>query len=492
MLTLYIGENSANEKNFAFHEKEKKMQKYMPSLSELAHQLREKSLTVQELSEKCMENYAKTEHKFNAYKAWDGEWIRKQAKAVDELLGQGADAGPLMGIPVSIKDLYSVPHFPSYAGSALPLPADWAKAGPLVQELETQSAIIMGKTHTVEYAFGGLGCNAHWGSPKNPWSKDVARVSGGSSSGAGVSLVQGSALLAFGTDTGGSIRIPSSMTGQVGLKTTVGRWSTEGIFPLSSSLDTAGIMCRTVEDVVYAFQALDKNITQKICKKELSTIRIGVPKNFFYDDADTSIIDRVTEVISFLANQGAVVKYMALKNCDEAFAIFKKGGLAASEFYTFMMENYPERVERMDINVYTRFEAGKHISQDEYLNRKKLLQKYGERNLPMFNDYDVLVTPTVAINTPCDEDLIDANDYAKLNIMALRNTAIVNLFGWCALSLPAGLDHNGMPVGIQLMAPPFHEEKLLAVALAVEEALMTAFVPRQTMQDIGARLFDHL
>lgn len=464
------------------------MQNITSSLAELAGMLRQKRITAQELTQSAIDSYTKSEHWLNAYKAWDGDRAMAQAKAVDSLLGLGVDTGALMGIPVSVKDMYSVPYFPTYAGSALPIPQELEKIGPVVHAVQSQAGIIMGKTHTVEYAFGGLGCNAHWGSPRNPWSKNVARVSGGSSSGAGASLAQGSALVALGTDTGGSIRIPAAMTGQVGLKSTVGRLGTEGIFPLSTSFDTVGIMCRTVKDVCYAFQAFDNTVSKDIISPNLLGIRIGVPRNFFWEGADASITARIEEAISCLSLSGVVSKEIEVANCDECFEIFGQGGLAASEFYSFITNNYPERIEHMDINVYERFNAGAAISSSEYIRRKTVLKHYGESNLHLFNDVDVIVTPTVAINTPCDDDLVDASEYAKHNIMALRNTSVVNLFGWCALSLPVGLDHNGMPVGLHLIAPPFQEEKLLSVALAFEDLFMTSLAPRQTMLEMASYL----
>jgi aspartyl-tRNA(Asn)/glutamyl-tRNA(Gln) amidotransferase subunit A len=141
-----------------------------------------------------------------------------------------------MGIPISVKDLFGVPGLPTCAGTNAAFPREWEAAGPVVGAVLSQLGIVTGKTHTVEFAFGGLGTNPHWGTPVNPWSSpDEPRAPGGSSAGAGVSLAQGSALLALGTDTAGSVRIPASFTGQTALKTTHGRWSLEGIVPLSPS-----------------------------------------------------------------------------------------------------------------------------------------------------------------------------------------------------------------------------------------------------------------
>ncbi|MDH3640320.1 MAG: amidase, partial [Gammaproteobacteria bacterium] len=165
----------------------------------------------------------------------------------------------LLGVPVSVKDLFGVPGFPTYAGSPARLPAQFEESGPVVQTLQRRGAAITGKTHTVEFAFGGLGFNSHWPVPRNPWDNGAYRVSGGSSAGAGVSLYC-DARLALGTDTAGSVRIPASMTGVVGLKTSYGRWPMSGIVPLCPSLDSTGLLGHTVADVRYAFDVIDRGL----------------------------------------------------------------------------------------------------------------------------------------------------------------------------------------------------------------------------------------
>ncbi len=179
-----------------------------------------------------------------AYKHWDGDRAVAEARAADALLGAGRDAGAVMGLPISVKDIYGVDGMPTFAGTPKEMPETWRTEGPVVAALRRGLAIPMGKTHTVEFAFGAVGATANWPSPRNPWDATDNRVCGGSSVGAGVSLAEGSAVVALGTDTGGSVRIPASVTGQVGLKTTIGRWSTAGIVPLSSSFDTPGTLTR--------------------------------------------------------------------------------------------------------------------------------------------------------------------------------------------------------------------------------------------------------
>ena len=226
-------------------------------LADLALDLRLGKVNAQDLAYAVIDNHDNSCHSLNAYKTWDKEKIIQQAKVADSALNAGIDGGSLQGLPVSVKDLYGVTGFPTFAGSPKSLPKRWEREGPVIKALRRQLAVIAGKTHTVEFAFGGLGANPHWTTPRNPWDRDKHRVPGGSSSGAGVTLAVGSALLALGTDTAGSVRIPASMTGNVGFKTSIGRWSVEGIVPLSPSLDTVGLLARSVEDVAFGFLALD-------------------------------------------------------------------------------------------------------------------------------------------------------------------------------------------------------------------------------------------
>ena len=193
-------------------------------------------LTEYTISQKESHTYA------NAYKCWDPKTGLAAAKEADNIYESGRESAPLQGIPVSVKDIFGHPDFPIFAGSFGELPSKWRRAGPIVQSLRKQSGVFLGKTHTVEFAYGGLGVNSHWGTPRNPWSPDAYRVPGGSSSGAGISICQGTAFLALGTDTEGSVRIPASCTGVVGLKTSFGLWSTEGIIPLSRQRQTLSLI----------------------------------------------------------------------------------------------------------------------------------------------------------------------------------------------------------------------------------------------------------
>ncbi|SDX55356.1 aspartyl-tRNA(Asn)/glutamyl-tRNA(Gln) amidotransferase subunit A [Litoreibacter albidus] len=444
------------------------------SLAQIARDLRDQTVSATALVEGATARYSATDGTLNAYKHWAGAEAKQQAEAVDVLINAGHDLGPLMGLPISVKDLYGVPKMPVFAGTDTEFGPEFQAAGPVVQAARAQLAIVMGKTHTVEFAFGGIGTNAHWGAPVNPWSaKEAPRVSGGSSSGAGVSLAQGSALVALGTDTAGSVRIPASFTGQAALKTTIGRWSTQGIVPLSQSLDTPGLLTRTVADLAYAFSAIDSD-TRKVDAQDVAGVRIGVIGNVVWDDIDPAIAANTEAALTALERKGATVTKMTLPGVDDVLDIFRQGGLAASELRSFMDTNFPDRIARLDPAVRARIETADQISSTEYLRRKAVMAQLGQDALSVFDEFDVLICPTVPVSAPLVSDLADGDAYRTANMLALRNTSIVNSFGWCAATLPSGLDGNGVPSGLQLIAPPMQERRLLAIAQGVENTIGNA------------------
>ncbi|WP_298017906.1 amidase family protein [uncultured Parasphingopyxis sp.] len=261
------------------------------SLSDIAARLSSEPALARNLAEEAIaRREAQPEIGTGPYREWRPDIARAMADGAVAALMAGT-AGPLAGIPVSVKDLFGVAGTATYAGTPRALPAAFETEGWLVGLLRTQGAIFTGKTHTVEFAFGGLGVNGHWGSVRNPWDPDAWRVSGGSSAGAGVGLAEGSALLALGTDTGGSVRIPAAMTGNVGLKTTIGRWPTTGVVPLSHTLDTVGILTRTVADAAYAFAAIEG--TGPVAARPLTGLRIGRIARLAFEDCSPGIAEAV-------------------------------------------------------------------------------------------------------------------------------------------------------------------------------------------------------
>ena len=390
------------------------------------------------------------------------------------------NAGILSGIPVSIKDLFGLNGFETYAGTPHPLPKKWCSEGEVVHSLRNAGAEFTGKTHMVEFAFGGLGTNPHWPTPVNPWSIDEPHVSGGSSSGSGVSIQEGSALAALGSDTAGSVRVPASFTGTVGLKITKNRWSTKGIVPLSHSLDTPGIITRSVSDAAVMFSVIDPEthipfdqFLINLRSQDVLGLKMGIC-SWFFDSCDTNIGEVAIRATRAIEKKGANLSEVNSYAVPEAGQIFSQGGLAASEFATLINKEFPDWKETLDPNVKSRFESMANISASDYddrLQRLKLLAKEIEQVL---SDVDVLVGPTVPITPPTIREVAEPHLYRKLNMSALRNTSVVNLLNLCAITIPAGLDSNGFPVGLQFIGRKGEDKKLLAATLAAERTLGSA------------------
>ena len=415
-----------------------------------------------------------------AYKHWDEGRAIAEARDADGMLRAGRDTGAVMGLPISVKDIYGVNHMPTFAGTPKELPKFWRTEGPVVRALRRNLAIPMGKTHTVEFAFGAVGATGNWPSPRNPWDADAHRACGGSSTGAGVSLAEGSAVIALGTDTGGSVRIPASVTGQVGLKTTIGRWSTSGIVPLSSSFDTPGTLTRTVEDTITAFAVIDpaydnaEIFFQRADSLKAGDLRVAVPDELFWDSCSPGVAEGVKSAIDELAAKGARIRRFALPEAAEARERFIRGGLFGVEGLSFMDEYYPDRAETMDPNIGFRFKPSRKVDAVSYFTEMRKIADLAAAVDERLRFIDVVVTPTVPLTPPTIDRVSSIKGYSTANAMMSRNTQPVNLLALSAITIPVALDAAGMPVGLQLIARGGQEERLLAAAWAIERSLGTA------------------
>lgn len=448
-------------------------------LADIARAYREERSRVIEVVEEAIDRHGQWQLPLGAYIDWAPDFARQQALVADSYLDMGAPLGPLFGLPASIKDLFGVQGFRTRAGSPRPLPEIWEREGPMVRALRTQHGIVMGKTHTVHFAFGGVGANPHYPIPRNPWDAERHRVPGGSSSGAGVSLIEGSALIAYGSDTGGSVRIPASVTGTVGLKTSAARWSLDGIVPLSPTLDTAGVLTRTVADAVYAFGAFDpdwgepEDLMAALPHLEADDLKIGVGDPFFWKDCSPGIAETVEATLRELDRAGAKRLDVAMPELTEAFEIFLVGGPVGPELYRFLTDELSYPMDSLDPNVRVRMGPAGDVTAADYLSRLRRLEILGRSVAERLKDVDVVATPTVSVTPPTVEEISEPDNYRAQNMGMLRNTGMVNYLGLCALTMPVGCDDEGIPVGLHLIARHGCEEDLLAVALACERKLGT-------------------
>ena len=392
-----------------------------------------------------------------------------------------APQGLLAGVSVSVKDLYAVTGFATYAGSPFPL-QEFNASGTLVKRLTDAGAHVCGKTHTVEFAFGGLGTNPHWPVPVNPFDTQEHRVPGGSSSGAPVSLWMGACQLALGSDTSGSVRVPAAFCGTFGLKTSAGRWEKDGIVPLSPSVDTAGLLALSAADACWGFAVLDP-VTRsnprafiKRCthtKKSMQGIRIGIIGALF-EACEGAIDERVMAAVKQLEAAGATLVNLDWPYLEEAYQLFLEGGLSALEFPAFIKT--PQRkawFDQLASSTKMRFahltDADLAQAPQKIAEKNALIQTFNHAAEAVLQTVDFAVCPTCPISAPTLA-YVEQNieQYKERNFKALRNTQVANLQQLCAATLPCGLDDSGLPVGLQLMMGHNQDQQLMQWCCAVE------------------------
>jgi aspartyl-tRNA(Asn)/glutamyl-tRNA(Gln) amidotransferase subunit A len=447
-------------------------------IADLALRLRDGRLTARALAEEAIANHERRGNDLLAYSQWAPDHARKCADAADAAFAVGSVAGPLQGIPTSVKDLFAVEGFPTFAGSPKRLPQKFEAEGPVVASLRRQLATLMGKTHMVEFAFGGTGQNAHHGAPRNPWDAAAHRSPGGSSSGAGVSLGEGSALLALGSDTAASVRLPAAMTGNAGLKLTKDRWSSDGLVPLSHTFDTPGILARSATDAAFGFAALDPRLGDPFgfldrVPASLGGIRIGVADPFFWDGCENGIDEVVREAVNSLAGDGATLVDARLPEAHEAFAVFCEGGVSAIELRAFLDRELPDWLATIDPVNVPALKNAEGLTAREYLTRLLRLKEAAKRAAGRFGEIDVIATPTVRLSPHVLADDTGPEKFWARNRGIVHNLVPVNFLTLCAVTLPVGLDRLGLPVGLQLIARGGDEERLVAIACATEHVLGT-------------------
>jgi aspartyl-tRNA(Asn)/glutamyl-tRNA(Gln) amidotransferase subunit A len=447
------------------------------SISEISAAFDERRLTARDLVEAAIARHDKWDSRLKAYSQWIPDQARRAAAAADAAFAAGARSGSLQGIPVSVKDLFGVSGLPTFAGSPRRLPAAWEHEGPLVATVRRQLGVLMGKTHMVEFAFGGTGVNHHWGCPYNPWDATAPRSPGGSSSGAGVSLAEGSALLAFGSDTAGSVRIPACATGHVGLKITAGRWSCEGLVPLSRVFDTPGILIRSVADAVYCFGALDprwgeaRAFERTIVGQPIAGVRIGLGDPVMWDDCAPGIAEAAKQALDELARAGAIVRAKTVPEIKAAGAVFAEGGVSGQELRAFLDLELPEWVDLVDPINAPIVKAMATLPVSVYLQRQYRLTKLAAAAAVSLSDVDVIACPTLPIAPPLLDEIRDSDSHWAANRRLTRNTVPGNYLGLCSITLPVGRDRASMPVGLMFTARAGEEERLLAIAWAAERVL---------------------
>lgn len=393
------------------------------------------------------------------------------ARHADDALAAGVALPPLAGLPVSVKDLFDVAGEPTLAGSVVckndaapPIDAE------AVSRLRRQGAAIVGKTNMTEFAFSGVGINPHYGTPSNPADPQLARIPGGSSSGAAVSVALGLAVAGLGSDTGGSIRIPAALCGLVGFKSTQSRVPGAGSFELARTLDTVCAMTRSVEDCLTVDAALS-GAPLDVRPRSLKGMRLAVPETLMFDDIEPAVARAFDNTLQRLSAGGALIERISFKELAEIKHLNAPGGFSAVEAYSVHRERLARNRDAFDQRVAQRIEGGSVASAADYIHMLDARRDWIARTRTILAPYDALVCPTVPIVAPEIEPLVSSDEaFFRANGLLLRNTFAINFMDGCSFSLPCQ-DAGELPVGLMLSASGGDDSRLASVALAVEAAL---------------------
>ncbi len=408
-----------------------------------------------------------------AFMTVHADTARASAAAMDALRAAGRAPSPFAGIPISIKDLYDEAGVTTRSGSVVLKGAPPAKAtAPSVQRLIRAGFVILGRTNMVEFAFSGLGVNPHYGTPRSPWDRATGRLPGGSSSGAGVAVADGMGFAGLGTDTGGSCRIPAALCGVVGWKPTARRVTIEGILPLSPSLDSAGPLARSVADcaIVDGFMAGEENPAPPK-PVPLKGLRLGVPRGTFLTDGMDATVGAVFgRTLTRLSAAGAHVIEFDLPELAEIPVANAGGGFAASESWAWHHRLIAEKGDAYDPRVVSRIRRGAQMSAADYIELVEARARINAAAAARTAPFDAVVCPTVPLVPPRIADVAEDADYARINLLMLRNTSVGNFLDRCSISIPCHAEGEA-PVGLMLTGEHMGDARLFQVAAAVEAAL---------------------
>ena len=390
------------------------------------------------------------------------------AYAADARQRKGEPLSPLDGRIVSIKDLFDVRGEPTLAGSVIrkTSPAA-AKDAVIVERLRQAGAIIIGKTHMTEFAFTAVGFNPHYGVPENAVVK--GGIPGGSSSGAAVSVAEGTSEIAIGSDTGGSIRIPAALNGLVGFKPTAERMSHEGVFPLAPTLDSIGPLATSVGDCILTDAIMAGNAPLLPDAQPLENLTIGVPEGHLFALTEAHILHRFQKVLALLESKGAKIIVLKIDDLlDDMARITRIGSIAGIEashvHHDWLQDDNPLVGAELARTLRKRSLISEEAYQQLLFERQQLVRRMDER----LSGYDLMVTPTCPIFASSIADLIDDNDaYNHVEALLLRNNQIANQFDLCAITLP--MIRTPKPAGFMAFARHNHDHKLLAISLTLEQ-----------------------
>ncbi len=460
----------------------------MQTLTQAAAALAAGRTTARALIEACVERIADPAGEgARTFIAVYAEQARAGADAMDNLRRVGRAPGPYAGLPISLKDLFDVAGETTAAGSIVLAAAKPASAhASVVSRVLAGGFVPVGRTNMTEFAFSGIGINPHHGTPRSPWKRDRdgqggnipggnipgGHIPGGSSSGAAVSVADGMALAALGTDTGGSCRIPAAFCGVVGYKPTARRVPLDGVLPLAPSLDSVGplapsVQCCAIMDAVLAGTVPARLAPRAIEPMPLRGLRLAVPGNMVMDDVDAVVAETFGRVLNRLATLGVRVTHLPLPQLERIAAANAGGGLAPVEAYAWHRKLLAEHADGYDPRVRSRIERGAAMTGAELIALQAARTEIRASMDAATAPYDAVAMPTCPILPPRLDAFADDADYTRINSLVLRNPSLANFLDRCSISIPAHRPGDA-PVGFMLMGETGGDARLFAIAAAIE------------------------
>ncbi len=452
------------------------LMKALETISELAPRLRRKEVSPLELTRDCLDRIEKVNPALNAFITVTAESAMTEAHTAETEIARGQWRGPLHGIPIALKDLIDTAGTRTTAASAVYQHRVPTEDAEVVRRLRRAGAVILGKNNLHEFAYGGSSLVSFFGDVHNP--RNEKYIAGGSSGGSAAAVAAGLCYAAIGTDTAGSIREPAALCGCVGIKPTYGRVSGRGVIPLSWSLDHVGPLAATVGDAAIVLQAIAGydpldircvNVPASdyvyLSGDVVKTLRVGVPRKYFYDDLDDEVRAAVDQALTVIGTLVEEVRDMPLEvSADRT--------VQAAESYAYHADRVAQTPGLYQPETLRRIQSGKNISAAEYILQRAELDRERRRAHDFFAEVDLLVTPTMPIPAPAIEDL--KKDPAALRpaeLTLLRNTRPFNVWGLPAISVPCGFTKSGLPIGLQIAGPHWREDQVLVLAMAYERAV---------------------
>lgn len=451
------------------------------TMQEAADRIRRRQLSPVELTKACLARIERLNPILNCFITVTADTALAQARTAESQISSGQWRGPLHGIPVALKDLFDTAGIRTTAASALYKDRIPTEDAEVVRRLKAAGAVLVGKTNMVEFAYGDNSAVSYFGAVNNPWNLPYA--TGGSSSGSAAAVAAGLCFGALGSDTAGSIRVPSARCGIVGLKPTYGLVSNRGVIPLSWSLDHVGPMTRTVTDSALMLQAIagyDPAETTSIqfplpsystaLGKKTSAIRVGTPRDFFFEKLDPEIEAAVTDALSLLRRITASVRDVSLPSRPDQQESLRSA-VRGAEAYAYHFEAVTKTPELYQPETLARIRIGADVTTRAYIQGRRDLAQTRSVFQRAFENVDVLVLPTLAAPPPTTEEMNkDVESSMRLGRNAIRNTSPFDVWGNPTISVPCGFTQKGLPIGLQISGPNGGETTVLQVAYAYEQA----------------------